>query len=1538
MLVARDDARLIQDVPEVSPCFEESVLVWVPYGYMWVVLGPYLLYIAHGDRTTPLPWTPLQVAKSCVSGLLFCILLAAVSVTTTSGYRCVLTPEVPHVYYLAIAVKLATFLLVLLLEHYMRINGVKTSGIIFMFWFLAAVCGLLPLYSMATAKVWCTTSTLYVMELILLWIQLLLRCFVDRYKTRGYIDLEHDNPCPEENASVLNKITYSWISSLVVKAYKETLSANDLWDQTTRLRSGRLVPAFLKCWKQSEKRLTQKRKQRVTKYGRFSISYDSSDPYASEQTPLLGSDYEEPTSGHSLTFTHYPDFDDNKGTSIFKVVAKTYGIKWLEACGYKILGDCVNLLQPVILQKIIEIIDNRDNPGAYYPVWMGYCLAVSLFATSMLKTLFWQTCLHNMISLGLSIRVALIGAVYRKALTLSNSAKKTSTVGEIVNLMSVDCQRIQDSLMFSHHIISMPFVIIVGMIQIWGQMGIAMFAGLAFVVVAIIINSIIGRCQQSLQVEILAFKSLRIKILNEVINGIKVLKMYSWEIPFQNKVASIRKEEIKRLWKFALLTAAGIFFSVHSPFMINYLLVLSFTLTRSVHYLDAQTAFVVLSLVNILRSPIVLTPFVVNGVMQGYVSFSRVQAFLWKEDVKEDTVEYTTKGDHVVNVENASFSWTEVDRRPTLNNINLNVDKGEIIAVVGQVGSGKSSLISAILGEMEKRAGHVAIQGKVAYVPQEAWIQNMTVRDNILFGHQWDEVRYSKVLNGCALLQDLEILSGGDMTEIGEKGINISGGQKQRVSLARAVYSDADIYLLDDPLSAVDSHVGKHLFKNVIGSQGLLKHKTRILVTHGIHWLPMVDRILVLNNGEITEAGTYEELISRRGAFANLIQTFLEFDDESDADDTIIEHVKQALDQSGQPITKSGKSPVKRRHRKSTEREKSLGMSFSKDTALKGSELKNEGVSRLTQEEQSQKGSVKWAVFRTYARAMGIIALILVMVFIIGFQSLNVFSNYWLTYWTEDELMKNQSLGQTEEYENRFIYYILWYTVIGVVQGGSIIAFGIFAMTRMVRASGILHNRMLECILRSPMSFFDTTPVGRIINRFSSDIDIMDDRLPLNFRLWNIQIFSTIATIVVVSINTPIFLVAIAPVTIIYLLLLKFYLPTARQVKRMESVLRSPIYNHFSESISGASVIRAYRCMDRFIKESERRVDKNAKFYFAALSAGRWIAVRLETLGNFLILAAAIFALLSDLNGAQVGLSVTYSLQITISLNLVIQAISELEMNIVSAERVSEYTELISEAPWSIPARRPSREWPRTGDIELKMYRTRYREGLELTLKGLNCHIQSAEKIGIVGRTGAGKSSLALSLFRLIEAAGGSIVIDGRNIANMGLHDLRDKLTILPQDPVLFSGSLRENLDPFGRFDDPALWKALECAHLKESVDAMHGQLDYECGEGGSNLSVGQRQLVCLARTLLHKTRILILDEATAAVDLETDELIQETIRREFSECTVLTIAHRLNTVIDYDRVMVLSEGEIVEMDKPGNLLQDANSAFYKMAKDAGIV
>ncbi|XP_060602685.1 multidrug resistance-associated protein 1-like [Ruditapes philippinarum] len=1466
-----DADKALQAKPEFSPCFEDTVLVWIPYGYLWITLIPYLLYLKKRDNDPPLPWTPLIITKTILTVFLFCLAITDALLTKGNGYRCTSDMNIPSGIYLADGIKAATFILILVLEHYMRILGVKSSGVPFVFWLLATVAAIVPVYSVSSAGVWCSKSTLHCIEFGFLCIQVILRCFADQYKNRGYHGLDSD-PCPEENASVLNKITFSWITSLIVKAYKQTLTSKDLWTQTRRLQSKRVVGHFLRNWKFTKDKLKalkiSRAKDHAHSYSRYSKDFGS------ERTPLLGNVYSDDNGTNNVSFGTVPvDADGRENPSIFKVVIKSFGWMWVEACGYKIIGDAVNLMQPLILSAIIDVIEKKNGDDAL-PVWIGFTYAVALFVTSMIKSLVWQTCLQNMIGLGLTIKTALIGAVYRKALTLSNSAKKSSTVGEIVNLMSVDCQRVQDAFTFSHHIVSLPFVTIVAMVQLWTFMGVAMFGGLAVVLLAIIINGILGRLQQRLQIQILRNKSKRVKILNEVINGIKVLKMYTWEIPFQKKVTAIRAEELSRLWKYAMLTAVAILFSIHSPFMVNYMLVLVYTLMQSVHYLDAQTAFVVLSLVNILRGPITLTPFVINGVIQGYVSLTRIQTFLWKEDINEDNISTNEAGEYSINIENGSFAWDRNDPKPTLTGIDLKLREGQIYAVVGQVGCGKSSLISSILGEMEKLKGNVNIKGKLAYVPQEAWIQNLTVRDNIIFGNEWDLDRYNKVLTGCAMVPDLEMLSGGDMTEIGEKGINISGGQKQRVSLARAVYSDCEF-----------------IFDYLLLFMG---------------WFLQISCSNILKN-----------------------------DEESDADDTDVHTASIIPDDITPP-----KSSTKRRRHKSSEREKSFGMSFTKEAGSNKDMKKNDQLmSRLVQEEQSQKGAVKFAVFQKYAKSMGYIALIFVMVFMVAFQSLNVFSNYWLTYWTEDELMKNVSLGHTSEYENRYVYYLVWYTVIGVIQGGAIFAFGALALTRMVRASGILHNSMLECILRSPMSFFDTTPVGRIMNRFSSDIDVMDDRLPLNFRLWNIQIFSTIATIIVVSISTPIFLVVIVPVTIVYLMLLKFFLPTARQVKRLESVLRSPIYNHFSETITGVSVIRAYKCMDRFIEESEKRIDTNIKFFFAALSASRWIAIRLETLGNILILAAAIFALISTgLNGAQVGLSITYALQITISLNLVIQAVSEMEMNIVSAERVKEYTELSPEAPWSIRSRRPSRGWPRTGSIEFRLFRTRYRDGLELTLKGISCQIRSGEKVGIVGRTGAGKSSLALSLFRLIESAGGAIIIDGQNIGDIGLHDLRSKLTILPQDPVLFSGTLRENLDPFGRYDEHLLWEALKCAHLKAAVDNMSGQLEYECGEGGSNLSVGQRQLVCLARTLLHKTKILILDEATAAVDLETDELIQATIRTEFSDCTILTIAHRLNTVLDYDRVLVLSEGKILEIDAPNKLLQDPSSVFFKMAKDAGLV
>ncbi|GFN98305.1 multidrug resistance-associated protein 1 [Plakobranchus ocellatus] len=491
-----------------------------------------------------------------------------------------------------------------------------------------------------------------------------------------------------------------------------------------------------------------------------------------------------------------------------------------------------------------------------------------------------------------------------------------------------------------------------------------------------------------------------------------------------------------------------------------------------------------------------------------------------------------------------------------------------------------------------------------------------------------------------------------------------------------------------------------------------------------------------------------------------------------------------------------------------------------------------------------------------------------------------------------------------------------------------------------IRAANLLHLGLLANILASPMSFFDTTPIGRIVNRFSKDVDTVDVVIPLISGMFLMCVFQTLSTLLVISLSTPMFLMVIFPLLCFYYFVQRFYVATSRQLKRLESVSRSPIYSHFGETVTGAVTIRAYGQEQRFIKDSQTKVDDNQICYYPSIVANRWLAIRLEVVGNLIIFFASLFAVLGreDLSPGIVGLSITYAMNVTQTLNWMVRMTCELETNIVAVERIKEYTETPTEAAWVIEHNRPSSNWPDKGEVQFKDYQLRYREGLDLVLKGITCNIASGEKVGIVGRTGAGKSSLTMALFRIIEAAGGQIVLDGMDISTIGLHDLRSKITIIPQDPVLFSGTLRMNVDPFGRYSDEQVWSALEHAHLKTFVSGLAEGLLFECSEGGENLSVGQRQLVCLARALLRKTQLLILDEATAAVDLETDDLIQATIRTEFEECTVLTIAHRLNTIMDYTRIMVLDAGQIKEFKSPQALLEDTNSIFHGMAKDAGLV
>ncbi|KAI4500902.1 hypothetical protein M0802_004113 [Mischocyttarus mexicanus] len=485
-----------------------------------------------------------------------------------------------------------------------------------------------------------------------------------------------------------------------------------------------------------------------------------------------------------------------------------------------------------------------------------------------------------------------------------------------------------------------------------------------------------------------------------------------------------------------------------------------------------------------------------------------------------------------------------------------------------------------------------------------------------------------------------------------------------------------------------------------------------------------------------------------------------------------------------------------------------------------------------------------------------------------------------------------------------------------------------------------MHIMMLRAVMRAPLTFFDTTPTGRIISRFAKDVDVLDTSLPPQISDSIYCLFEVIATLFVISLSTSEFIAVIVPIGFIYYFIQRFYVATSRQLKRLESISRSPIYSHFSESVTGAQIIRAFGVQERFIHESESKVDFNQICYYPGIISNRWLAIRLEMVGNLIIFFSALFVVLgrNTISAGFVGLSVSYSLQITQTLNWLVRMTSDVETNIVAVERIKEYGETPQEAPWVIPETAPPKEWPATGQVEFKDYKVRYREGLDLILHGLTFTVKGGEKVGIVGRTGAGKSSLTLSLFRILEAAGGKIIIDGVDVANLGLHDLRSKLTIIPQDPVLFSGTLRMNLDPFDQHTDDEVWRALEHAHLKSFVQNLLNGLMHEVSEGGDNLSVGQRQLICLARALLRKTKVLVLDEATAAVDLETDDLIQRTIREDFKDCTVLTIAHRLNTILDSDRVIVLDKGLIIEYDAPEVLLRNSSSAFHSMAKDAGLV
>ncbi|XP_071095599.1 multidrug resistance-associated protein 1-like [Haliotis cracherodii] len=1519
--------------PEFTPCFQNTLLVWVPCGWLWLTLPFYLGYMCTVDDPTPLRINILNTLKTFFSIFLSFICVVDVLKAVSDGEK----EDVVTAVYVAKGLQAGTFLLAAILVQLERKRGFITSGIQFIFWLLTTLAGVVPFYSRIIQQEYndhLFRFALFYVYYVFVLGGLLLHCFADNPTRQGYYHMG-TVLSPETRASFLSRVTFSWINSLLFKGYRKSLEEEDLFELHPRDKSERVLPQFWKAWVK-EVRKAQRKNQEKARYSASTLNHNlmqDEGARASEKTPLLQAAH----SSHSDVSFKVKDKDKppQAQPSLFKVLLKTYGPTLLISHLWKAMYDLLSFVNPLLTNALISFIDNRATEQE----WKGYVYACSFFVVAVTQSCFFHQHFHISMTLGMRIKSAVISAVYKKALTISSDARKESTVGEIVNLMSVDCQRLQDVTGYLYVIWSSPLLIAIALYMLWGLLGPSVMAGLGVMILLFPVNGVMAGKLRKYQLQLMKLKDARIKLMSEVLNGMKVLKLYAWELSFQEKVLVIRRQELALLRKVAYFNAVMSFFWTCAPYLVTLATFAAYILSSTDNVLDAQKAFVSLSLFNILRMPINALPMIIPYYIQGWVSVSRVSKFLRAKDLDDSNVRQDPHSDAAIKVEQGNFTWDRDLAKPTLRKMNLEVPEGKLVAVVGQVGAGKSSLISAMLGEMDKLSGSVTVKSSIAYVPQEAWIQNATLRDNITFGQEHNEKKYKKIVEACALTSDLEILPGKDMTEIGEKGINLSGGQKQRVSLARAIYSDADIYLLDDPLSAVDSHVGKHIFQEVVGHKGILRHKTRLLVTHGVHWLPMTDMVVVLVDGEITEMGTYDELLSHDGAFAQFLKTYLtQHDGTDEEDDPDIQEMKSRILQRVESVTSDAVTSGDEGIRKSKLNRK---QSVVADAGKKLTDKPKDTGSgdKLIQEEKSETGRVKFSVFMDYAKAIGGITTFFIFFIFAIYQAATMASNIWISMWTDDALLKNLSLVNTSDYQDKNVMYLGVYGAFGVVQAVVILFYSILASTRMVKAAGNIHAKMLYNILRSPMSFFDTTPIGRIVNRFSRDVETVDNNLPGVLRMWINCVFSVMGTLIVISYSTPIFLSVIIPLAILYYLVQRFYIATSRQLKRLESTTRSPIYSHFGETVTGASSIRAYSVTDRFIQESTQRVDKNLVFYFASLASNRWLGFRLEFLGNTIVLFAALFSVISkDLPSGIVGLSVSYALQITQALNWMVRMTSDLETNIVSVERMKEYSETPTEAEWIDPYRQPPRSWPDEGKVKFDHYMTRYRSELDLVLKGISCDINGGEKIGIVGRTGAGKSSLTVALFRLIEAAGGRIIVDGRAIDDMGLHDLRSKLTILPQDPVIFSGTLRMNLDPFDSHIDEDLWQALEHAHLKTFVTGLPSQLEYECGEGGQNLSVGQRQLVCLARTLLRKTKILVLDEATAAVDMETDDLIQTTIKTEFRDSTVITIAHRLNTIMDYDRILVLDQGLIKEFDTPAALLADKQSVFYGMAKDANLV
>ncbi|KAK4878922.1 hypothetical protein RN001_007068 [Aquatica leii] len=1110
-----------------------------------------------------------------------------------------------------------------------------------------------------------------------------------------------------------------------------------------------------------------------------------------------------------------------------------------------------------------------------------YFYVAGLLSSTLCSVFILQLVLAEGFHTGMEMRIAACSLIYRKALKLNQSAFGDTTVGQMINLLSNDVG-VFDRFTAVHHCVYVgPAQLALFTYLMYNEIGVSAFVGVSVLILFIPLQGFMGKLSAKFRLKTARRTDARIRLMDEIIRGIEVIKMYAWEKSFAKLVHLYRRLEIKSIKTVSYIKGTYMMYFIYISVPL-FLTILAYVLFGNT--LDARKFFYTSALYNTTGFTMAtIFPQAVSLIKESGVASARIVKFLMLEEA--DTGCSKSSGAVFIKMANVTAKWAK-SAENTLSNLNLNIEPGTIVAVIGPVGSGKSSLLQCILKELRTASGVLSVGGSVSYSSQDPWIFNSSVRQNILFGKEMDKPRYRDVVNKCALSADFKTFLVGDRTIVGEQGSFLSGGQRARVNLARAVYRDSDIYLLDDPFSAVDVSVGKQIFEECVCRY--LKKKTVILVTHQLQYLQHVDRIIVLENGTVKADGTFNELQKSNLNFLKLLKRSSEKDDDEHKESRLVKY----------------------------------------ESAIKLDE-----TPKLVQEQRST-GTVSFSIYKDYFAACGSYALVFLVITLFIFVQLVLSGSfYFMTYWVnfEQKYSQNDTLQGDFKITSRN-YFVYIYSGITVAIVVLTVLRNNMSYIVCMRSSINLHDSMFDSVVRATLQFFNENSSGRILNRFTKDMGAVDELLPTAIIITTQTVFSILGIIIVTCIVNPWLIIPSALILILSNYLKSFYLSASLSIKRLEGVTKSPVFGHLHATLRGLTTIRGFSAQDILRKEFDDKQDLHSSTYYLFICTTRTLGYWLDIISFIYITCITlVLVFISDESyGGNVGLAITQAMQLLLQLQWGVRQSTDMENYMTSVERVLEYNSIDHERPFT-NANKPDNSWPKLGKITFENVYLSY--SLETpVLKNLNFVIEPEEKVGIVGRTGAGKSSIISSIFQLFEIEG-NIIIDGVNIKEIGLHDLRRKISIIPQNPVIFAGSIRKNLDPFDECTDEVLWKALEDVKLKETIKLLDLGLKSEISEGGSNLSAGQRQLICLARAIIRGNKILILDEATANVDPQTDAVIQDTIRQKFSKYTVITVAHRLHTVIDSDKILVMDGGKVVEFGHPYVLLQDQNGVFYQMVQ-----